>query len=180
MNFIDDKLAEFEEKWLDKGDERLGTSKHNNTVVRLQLDWLRTALEEAQQDALKNQPSPEEVRSAFEQATEQGRREGLKQAFKITADLADQDADCRCKEDEWDCGLSWNKALSNARAAIHVEIFSQPKTWKEARDVLNKIVSDDTVLSTVGNVCDVCGNIQDTEVCTTCHPSSDGTKRKGW
>lgn len=50
-------LREFEEKWEDKGDDRYGLVKHNNTILQHQLDWLSTALDtvarEAREEAFK-------------------------------------------------------------------------------------------------------------------------------
>jgi hypothetical protein len=43
------KIEDFEENWRDRGDERYGLVKHNNTKLGFQLQWLRTALIEHEQ-----------------------------------------------------------------------------------------------------------------------------------
>ena len=45
-------MEEFEEKWKDKGDERYGLVKHNNTILQRQIDWLSTALDTVRRETL--------------------------------------------------------------------------------------------------------------------------------
>lgn len=63
---IEDKVQEFEEKWHDNGDERYGRAKHNNTILRYQLDWLRDALTSTHNEALES--AIEEVNGYMEAA----------------------------------------------------------------------------------------------------------------
>lgn len=46
-------LAEFREKWHDKGDERYGYVKHFNTMLDLQLEDIRSALQRVEEDCDK-------------------------------------------------------------------------------------------------------------------------------
>lgn len=43
-DLIGDAVSEFEESWYDKGDERYGLVKHNNTILNHQIEWLRKTL----------------------------------------------------------------------------------------------------------------------------------------
>lgn len=92
---IEDKLAEFEKEFCETRSVagfELYDIKSPKPTPKQFLGWLRTALEEAQQDALKNQPSPAEVRAAFEEAFEQGRREAEEVAevsLQVLKTLAD-------------------------------------------------------------------------------------------
>lgn len=65
MTPIQSKVEEFEELFMDKGDERYGWVKHNNTIIQSQIDWLTQALTET---------TNESRREGYELALEGGKK----------------------------------------------------------------------------------------------------------
>ena len=84
----------FEEKWQDKGDERYGLAKHNNTILNRQLDEIADMLSSAH--TLGRQSVIEEVRKwAKEEGRKQDKYDGndLKTAeeyYSISAESWDE------------------------------------------------------------------------------------------
>lgn len=112
-------VAEFEAKWFDHGDERYGLARHNNGILRQQLDWIRSALDAAYRAG----------EAGKEAAVAEAKRQVWRKAFRCLApasDVALAFTDSRVREAvaEYERGYGKARDITGFRMKMHATMDS--------------------------------------------------------